>query len=272
MNPEMLSQDEFTIWQPSCVEIVKGSSDTDRRIGGFCSTEHLDRQGEVVLQRGLDFDEFVQYGYYNDNHSQATSAVVGVPEKAEYVDGNGWYTEGHLLKGFPRADEIWSLAKSLEGTKRKLGFSIEGKVLERRDNYITKAKIRNVAVTNSPVNTNCTWSALAKSFHPEALKALQVGDDRVASRGGRVLTPEDLERGEIKNVYQCPHKPCAKVFMDDAGLAAHIGSKHGGGASVYARKARVFDVAEAVKLLKSLRPGYSTELCRKIVLFTLKGA
>ena len=74
------------------------------------SIDALDKQIEAV-QKGLDFDEFVQFGYFNDNHSQATSAVVGVPDMAEYRDGKGWYTEGKLLKGFPRADEIWEAAK-----------------------------------------------------------------------------------------------------------------------------------------------------------------
>ena len=154
MSDEILQDNDFYIWQPSCVDIVKSGAG-ERRIGGYCSTEHMDRQQEVVLQRGLDFDELLKYGYYNDNHNQATAAVVGVPERAEYRAGKGWYTEGYLLKGLKRADEIWELAKSLETTPRKLGFSIEGKVLERRDNYIVKAKIRNIAVTNAPVNTNC---------------------------------------------------------------------------------------------------------------------
>ena len=133
MSDEILQDNDFYIWQPSCVDIVKSGAG-ERRIGGYCSTEHMDRQQEVVLQRGLDFDELLKYGYYNDNHNQATAAVVGVPERAEYRAGKGWYTEGYLLKGLKRADEIWELAKSLETTPRKLGFSIEGKVLERRDN------------------------------------------------------------------------------------------------------------------------------------------
>jgi hypothetical protein len=149
---DLLKTDDFTIWQPGVVEILKSegdeSSEESRRIGGYCSTEHLDRQDEKVLQRGLDFREFIDYGYFNDNHNQSTTALVGVPESAEFHAGKGWYTTGHLLKGFPRADELWTLAKSLEGTRRKLGFSIEGKVLERRGNHIVKAKIRNVAVTN----------------------------------------------------------------------------------------------------------------------------
>src|SRR4051812_11558211 len=148
-NP-LLSNDDFLIYMPSVVDLDKGATNERRLIQGYCSTEAKDRQNEVVLQRGLDFSEFVNHGYYNDNHSQMTAAVVGVPHSAEYHPGSGWFTKGELLKGYKRADEIWDLAKALAQTNRRLGYSIEGKVIERRDNYVVKAKIRNVAITNAP--------------------------------------------------------------------------------------------------------------------------
>lgn len=248
----LLDDDEFVIWQPACAIFKGGAADGERRIGGYCSTEHVDRQGEVVLQRGLDFDEFVKFGYFNDNHNQATAAVVGIPDKAEYHQGRGWYAEGSLLKGNKRADEIWELAKSLENTSRRLGFSIEGKVMERRDNYIVKAKIRNVAVTNAPVNTNCTWGLLSKSFHPEFVdKALGAGSSRSAPSGpvsgmgaGRVVVPEDLEQGPYKKeTFECGE--CAKKKV---------------------RKS-VLSVEDSVELLRRIRPCYSEELCRRIAEF-----
>lgn len=239
MKTDLTKDDVFHVWQPAAVEIAKGASEEDRRIGGFCSTEALDRQKEIVFQKGLDFTDFVNFGYFNDNHNQATAAVVGVPDEAKYVPGKGWYTEGKLLKGFARADEIWNLAKSLAGTKRRLGFSIEGKVIERRDNMIVKASIRNVAVTNCPVNPNCTWDVLAKSFAPVD-KALSVGADRSASTGGRVLVPEDLEHDE-----KCPS--CGRVHS-----------------SVKKCRKSELSADEAVALLRTLRPGFSEAVCRRI--------
>lgn len=244
MNDQLLQSDDFTIWQPSCVNIVKSKTDGERRIGGYCSTEHIDRQGEVVLQRGLDFDEFVKFGYFNDNHNQATAAVVGIPDRVEYHNGKGWYTEGTVLKGMKRSEEIWELARSLEGTNRRLGFSIEGKVLERRDNYIVKARIRNVAVTNAPVNTNCTWSVLAK--------AMTAGHDLVATGGvsgdGRPEIPQDLEHDECSGCSDCKE--------------AHKSHKHGKKCS--ARKSVLLDEDASVALIQRVRPHYSEELCRKI--------
>src|SRR5260221_14723608 len=128
--------DFFEVFVPGVVEILEkaeGDSDPElRRIGGFCSTEDLDRQGEIVVQKGLDFDEFVKFGYFNDNHKQDISAVLGYPDLAELRKGR-WWTEGKLITGYGPADRVWELAKALHKSKapRKLGFSIEGKVLER---------------------------------------------------------------------------------------------------------------------------------------------
>lgn len=165
-------KDDFVVYTPGCVKILddlvksEAELETLRPIGGTCSTERLDRQDEQVLARGLDFNEFVEHGYFNDNHKQDTHAILGWPTLAELRKGQ-WHTEGNLLTGYEPADRIWNLAKALakSTTKRRLGFSIEGKVVDRdHNNRILKAKIRHVAITNSPVNTDCTWGILAKAF------------------------------------------------------------------------------------------------------------
>ena len=54
----------------------------------------------------------------------------------------GLFAGAQLRPGLhhPPADRIWSLAKALANTSRRLGFSIEGKILERRQGYkIAKA-------------------------------------------------------------------------------------------------------------------------------------
>lgn len=276
---DLAKNDDFTIWQPGVVEILKsedGEESEARRIGGYCSTEHLDRQSEVVLQKGLDFSDFIDYGYFNDNHNQATSAVVGVPETAEFHPGKGWYTTGHLLKNFQRADEIWNLAKSLEGTRRRLGFSIEGKVIQREGNKIVKAKIRNVAVTNCPVNPNCTWEALSKSFDAEEVeRAMSVGHSITPTTGGRVTVPQDLEHDEVKQVWRCEHKGCKKAFRSQKGYDAHVQTHKGlviAPTTRFVRKAHELSKAEAVEVLRRLRPHYSEDACERIFAFAARGA
>ncbi len=142
----------------------------DRRIGGIVSTDHLDRQQETLLQDGLDFNHFLTKGWFNDNHSKDTDGVVGYPEFCELRNlpdgGQGWYVEGYLLKT-ERADRLWELANELQKTDRRLGFSVEGSIIERDpDNpkTVRKAAVREVAITKCPVNTETSLSVLAKSL------------------------------------------------------------------------------------------------------------
>jgi hypothetical protein len=166
----LLEVDDFTVWAPACVDIIEKSGDdveATRPIGGWCSTENLDRQDEVVVARGLDFSEFVAWGYFNDNHKQDTHSPLGYPRLARLEKGR-WWTEGNLLTAWPPADRVWELAKALKKSRapRNLGFSIEGKVMERDGAKIVRAKVRNVAITSAPVNTACTWNILSKAFAP----------------------------------------------------------------------------------------------------------
>ena len=238
---KLLARDEFSLWCPGACEIIeKAGSKVDveetRPIGGYCSTEDLDRQDEVVVAKGLDFSEFVAFGYFNDNHKQDTTAVLGYPRLAR-LEGNRWWTEGNLIRGFGPADKLWDLAKAMQGTPRRLGFSIEGKVLERSSgNRIVRAKVRNVAITSQPVNTACSWGVLAKAFAPEAeverahQKALSAGHATVPLSSGGPLIDEDLEG------YVRPDQ---------------------------------FSYDEAVQRIQKLRPHLSKAACRRIVRFAM---
>lgn len=153
-----------------------------RRIGGIASLESGDKQKEELLARGLDFSEFVTDGWFNDNHSKKTTDVVGYPEgtnlfkkgdrlpSGEHAPAAGHWVEGYLLEGHPPADRIWTLGKSLAKTHRRLGFSVEGKVLKRAgvsksgNKIVAKAKVRNVAITNCPVHPGAHMEVLAKSL------------------------------------------------------------------------------------------------------------
>ena len=210
-----------------------------RRIGGIASLETKDRQDEVLLARGLDFSDFMSNGWFNDNHSKKTTDIVGYPEKhqmfrkgerlpnGEIASAPGHYVEGYLLEDHGPADEIWNLARSLQKTDRRLGFSVEGRVLKRGGFHksggklVAKAKVRNVAITNCPVNTDSKMSVLAKSLQAveesgdeELMKSLHDRLDNIekalgmgtatginppagpqtGSGAGQVLTGQSLER------------------------------------------------------------------------------
>jgi hypothetical protein len=198
-----------------------GEGEKSRRIGGYATTEHLDRQGEILVQKGLDFAEFLAHGWFNDNHDKTSSGVVGYPVMAEFHKGKGWYVEGYLLKGYKKADDLWELATALQKSDRKLGFSVEGNGVKRdprNENKILKASIKHVAITHVPVNTNCTMEVLAKSLckHPEAAscvgngdcceKALEAGyGSDTSATGGSALRTESIDGVKI---CDSSGKPC----------------------------------------------------------------
>jgi hypothetical protein len=173
-----------------------------RRIGGVITTETPDRQGEIVLTKGLVMDDWLKNGWFNDNHSKDTDGIVGYPETVQMfqkgemlpngqrAQSNGYWAEGYLLDGHERADKIWKLGKALQGTGRSLGYSVEGNIHRRIGpktvfkksekgggrgtwvgNTIAKATVRNVAVTNCPVNVETGLEMLAKS-----LRAVEAAD------------------------------------------------------------------------------------------------
>jgi len=84
----LLENDDFLVWSPVDATLIKKAAaagvdvEVVRPIGGHCSTEGIDRQDEVVVARGLDFSEFVAFGYFNDNHRQDTASVLGYPRVA----------------------------------------------------------------------------------------------------------------------------------------------------------------------------------------------
>lgn len=169
-----------------------------RRIGGIASVETDDKQKEQLLARGLDFSEAISDGWFNDNHSKDTDGIVGYPEETRmfkkgellpsgrHAPAAGHWVEGYMLDGHDRADRLWKLGKALSKTNRRLGFSVEGKVLKRAgmnksgSRIIAKAKVRNIAITNCPVNTDARMEVLAKSL--QAVSNADDSDDSLIER------------------------------------------------------------------------------------------
>lgn len=159
--------DEFKFYIPFDVVKSQDTQDsTEMRIAGYASTSSRDRQDDEIVQKGLDITDFLEHGWLNYDHDN--SKILGYPDKDKCrIDKNGFYVEGCLLPNIPLAKSIWETAVALQKSNapRKLGFSIEGKTLQRDSlGRIVKAKVYNVALTANPVNTSCTWDALVKSF------------------------------------------------------------------------------------------------------------
>lgn len=192
---------DFQVFVEAEPDIVKSGGQKKRIIRGYASTPSADRQGESMVQKGLDISDFVKSGWLNYDHDN--TIILGYPTEGTRIDDNGLWVEGELLDGVPMADQLWDLALSLQKSNapRRLGFSIEGKVLERRGDTIVKAKIYNCALTPNPVNSEATWEAVVKSFDPgsdiDVTKALEAGHATTpgAQTNGGAIRKESLDSG-----------------------------------------------------------------------------
>lgn len=226
------------------LEKSKVTGQTGRFIGGYVSTDHLDRQGERLIQEGLDFGPFLHKGWFNDNHDPAGDSLVGYPTLARLDDlpegHRGWYVEGELLAegANPRADSLWKIAEGLKksGNKRKLGFSVEGTILDRdprNPKVVRKALVREVAITRGPVNDKTALEVLAKS--------LAVSTPAGEPGSAQALQPEALE-----------------------------GISNDGPKDAKKKKKRKLRKSAAVELLLLLRPGLSRPFAENIVDYTVR--
>jgi hypothetical protein len=144
---------------------------TGRFIQGYASTPAWDSDGESVLKSGLDITYYASQGWLNWMHNNSPNHVIGIPVYSK-IDHIGFFTKGMLFMN-EMATHVWNLAEELKnlGYPRRLGYSIEGKVVARsaiNKSKIVKARVTNVAVTHIPVNTEATFEIVAKSFVPPA--------------------------------------------------------------------------------------------------------
>lgn len=175
------------------VDFFKSTSgDKDKRLafGGVVSTELKDKQAETLIQKGLDFGPFMKSGHYNDNHQPGAYNIMGYPkpnslrrfQKGETLPSgrvapaNCTWVEGYLLDT-AKGRQTWENGIALQkaGSPRQIGFSIEGKVLERAAadrSIVVKAVVTRIAITEVPVGEETGMECLAKS-----LSAIAKGED-----------------------------------------------------------------------------------------------
>ena len=169
---------------------------------GTASTEDQDREGEVLIQKGLDFTPFIDYGEFNWNHM--AHAIVGYPVgKKAWFEEKCWKAEGMIIRGLPitpkyDTDMVIQQHNQLQKaqTGRGLRMSVEGHVQKRgkKENCVEKATIFNIALTFKPQNPKCSLDLLAKAMNGAA--EIQNDDDFYKSLSVESATPfvkEDLE-------------------------------------------------------------------------------
>ena len=185
----------FNFWVP--LSKAKDSSDGKIRIiEGIASTPDVDLQNERVNQQGINFDYFLKHGYFNWDHKPGAENKIGEPWEVK-VTPKGLYVKGMIYKGKKAADAIWEHITALKNnpdSKRRVGFSLQGKTVRRNGNSILKCWIQDIAVTTAPINYN-TYLDIVKAFGEYTWEPPQL--EKAATAGGSVLVPEDLSgRGE----------------------------------------------------------------------------
>lgn len=249
--------------------LIKGE-DGKKRIGGIVSTEHKDQQGEVVKQDGLDFSPCLRGGWFNDNHSRDTAGVLGVPERIKRITYRGkpaTYVEGELLEGYRPAEKIWDLAQSLQGSGRQLGFSIEGKVLRREGDdgkTIAQALVRNIAITNCPVNDNTVLEVLAKSMcengSSTAIEIFQKSLDTLKD-----VPLEDMRRALMAGA--AVSAPATATPGDGFALRPESleGGRHDVAGRTKKKRKRRLSKSEAAEFIRGRYPGLASAVVDRII-------
>lgn len=164
-------KNKFNFFVPATFE--KGGKDGETMyIKGIASSEVEDTDGETLVPAGYDIVPLLNSGFLNYNHQAVKdpSAIIGEPTKAEIINnGKDLYIEGFLYKKSKLAKSTYELAQTLEenSPNRRMGFSIEGKALERdplNPKRITKARITGVAITPCPKNPNTLMSIIKGEY------------------------------------------------------------------------------------------------------------
>lgn len=160
----MTAADYLHTWAPFDVVDKSGEDASPHRgrISGLASSEAQDADGEIVVQKGLDWSWFLEKGFISLEHPLGVGNIVGEPVSVQLVKSGdnvaATRIEADLLLEDPNGRSIWEKARCLKksGGKRRLGFSIEGRVIERDGSTIKKARVMSVAISPAPKNPR-TW-------------------------------------------------------------------------------------------------------------------
>lgn len=239
----MFKDDKFSFWCP-IGRIEKATDEAGEpvmRIGGIASTMDKDADGEYLDPAGFDVDPLKKSGMVNWHHQakNSPSAIIGEPSKVE-LRPEGLWIESDLYASSPMACEVYELAKTLEhdSKTRRLGYSIEGKVIKRGSNdknsplynKIVKAVITGVAVTHMPKNPHTFVNIIKGQIDAD----VEEEDDNAEERGGKTekkalttesgaaLMPESVDGQPKKqtfsksSVMECIFKDIPNITIPNA--------------------------------------------------------
>lgn len=232
-------QDNFNFWCP--VQPIEKAVDQETgqeimRLGGIASTSDEDSDGEFLDPKGFDIKPLIERGIVNWHHQAKNNpaTIIGEPSKAE-IRKEGLYIETDLYPSSQIAREVWELAQTLDADSktRRLGYSIEGKVVKRKSNnpadpgykVIEKAVITGVAITHQPKNPK-TFANIIKGEIGDIEGGTQETDEEetnetknegMSTDKGRALIKEDVDK-KIKVQTFGKAEVMERLFKDIPGI------------------------------------------------------
>ena len=227
-------EEKFVFWCPlqkSENLIDPTTGEQIMRLGGIASTSDEDSDGEFLDPKGFDIKPLITSGMVNWHHQakEHPDTIIGEPTKAE-IRPEGLYLETDLYPSSKVACDVWELANTLEkdSKTRRLGYSIEGKVLKRKSNdknspdykHIEKAVITGVAITHMPKNpktfANIIKGDIDDDFSEE--ENTQEKEKAVDTENAAVLKKESVDH-KLKVTTFAKADVLEKLFKDIPGIS-----------------------------------------------------
>ena len=224
-------EDKFKFWCPieKAQETIIDPTTGEEvmRLGGIASTSDEDSDGEFLDPKGFDIKPLLESGMVNWHHQAKgqPATIIGEPSKAE-IRPEGLYIETDLYPSSKIACDVWELAQVLEkdSKTRRLGYSIEGKVLKRKSNdktspdykKIIKAVITGVAVTHQPKNPQ-TFANIIKGEIDDDFDEDEV-EEAVDTENAKALKKESVDK-KLKNQTFSKSEVIERLFKDIPGIS-----------------------------------------------------
>lgn len=125
----------------------KKSDDALRMVYGYCTSEALDSQGEVILHQAIikAWDNYMEFGNIREMHQPS---AVGVTKEFMHDDNGTWIGVKVV------DDRAWKFVQ--EGVYK--GFSIGGRVLKKSKNIIEEIILSEISLVDRPANPDAKFS------------------------------------------------------------------------------------------------------------------
>lgn len=239
----------FTFWCPiskASERIVDPTTGEETMVlGGIASTADEDSDGEFLDPKGFDIKPLLESGLVNWHHQAKgqPATIIGEPRTAE-IRKDGLYIETVLYPSSKIAQDVWELAQTLEkdSKTRRLGYSIEGKVLKRKSDdpkdpgykHISKAVITGVAITHMPKNPKTFANIIKGEIDDDELEEAEetatgaeetaVTEEGMNTKRGKALMRESVDK-RMKRTTFGKAEVFERLFKDIPGIAIQKASQ-----------------------------------------------